>query len=70
MDDAATPVPNAALAGAPIAPVPSQGSQPGRHMDDKHERFFPSGAIAFFAGFLLLYGLIWQGMYLLTVLRR
>ncbi len=38
-------------------------------MDQKDEAFFPSGAIAFFVALMILYGLIWQGMYLLTVLR-
>lgn len=39
-------------------------------MDKKDEVFFPSGSIAFFVALMVLYGVIWQGMYLLTILRR
>jgi hypothetical protein len=38
-------------------------------MDPKDERFFPSGAIAFFIALMVVYGLIWQGMYLLMIMR-
>jgi hypothetical protein len=38
-------------------------------MDQNDDPFFPSGAIAFFIAFMVLYGAIWQVMYFVTVLR-
>lgn len=38
-------------------------------MDQEDEKFFPSGSIAFFIVIMILWGVMWQGMYLLTILR-
>jgi hypothetical protein len=37
---------------------------------DSTERFFPKGAITFFAAMLIGFGLIWLGMYLLMIQRK
>lgn len=34
------------------------------------EEFFPRGAIAFFVAMIVVYGLIWLGIYLLLVHRQ